>query len=326
MSSKLSQKDFSFKFIPYLPQDAGYKTETHLSSKLMRANLTQLNESNDVQRVELLEIINDDLSNLLKMQFTDFINAIKRDDIQKYISTFLQFSRRPTDNIYLQSNGNNTSGEGKIDMFGIDELSQSIRHKTFLIIHRLTDPKQISLQYNNPKQYGTELYNEYIFDIPRIFDFCSLYYFSNSSHTKQIISYIFDIQPKYNDDLKHAIDLMKQKMDEICLFYHSMDPDLKLSNEANNPKNTLLNLSNDINLMTETLMNWYCLLQSYDGSVIMCINIDILTLMVIIIDCTLPLIHEQLKQFQNQRKFKNNNNNKQSMNKLLDANDQYNPF
>ncbi len=68
--------------ISYLPQDAGYKTQTHLSSNLMSSNLTQLNESNDVQRVELLEIINDDLSNLLKMKFKDFFNAIKRDDIQ----------------------------------------------------------------------------------------------------------------------------------------------------------------------------------------------------------------------------------------------------
>ncbi len=43
------------------------------------------------------------------------------------------------------------------------------------------------------------------------------------------------------------------------------------------------------------------------------------SVMVIIIDCTLTIIHEQLKQFQNQRKFKNNNNNKESINKLLDA-------
>ncbi len=93
-------------------------------------------------------------------------------------------------------------------MFGIDELSQSIRHKTFLIIYRLTDTKQISEQYNNSKEYGQELYNEYIFDIPRIFDFCSLYYFSNTSHIKQIVSHIFEIQPKYNNDLKHAIDLV----------------------------------------------------------------------------------------------------------------------
>lgn len=213
MSSKLSQKDFSYKFLPYLPQDAGYNVATHLKSNLIKSKVTQLNDD-EIQRVELLEIINDDLSNLLKMQFEDFVKSVMRQDIQKYLCTFLQFSRRSTDNLFTfdiddEKSKINSGGEGKIDMFGIDELSQSIRRKTFLIIYRLTDSKQISLKFTDENKYGKLLYDQWIFDIPRLLDFCSIYHFSNPSITKQIISYIFKIQPKYNDDLKHAIDLVK---------------------------------------------------------------------------------------------------------------------
>ncbi len=108
---------------------------------------------------------------------------------------------------------------------------------------------------------------------------------------------------------------MKQKMNEICLFYHSMDPDLKLSsaNQKENKNklstNDLVNITNGINLMKELLINLYCLLQSYDGAVDFYVENDaILLLLVTIIDCTLPIIQEELEQFQNQRLFKNSNN------------------
>ena len=204
--------------------DYGYKIQTYLSSDIMRSNLTELNDgNNEVQRVEILEIMNDDLSNLLKMQFNDFIENMVRRDIEKYIITFLQFSRRSTDNIFSfnikdkESNRTNKGGEGKIDMFGIDGLSQSIRHKIFLIIHRLTHSKQIAVKFGDNEKYGTFLYYEWIFDVPRIFDFCAIYQFSNPSATKECISFIFQIQPKYNDDLKHAMELVTYFI--ILLFY-----------------------------------------------------------------------------------------------------------
>lgn len=323
MSSILSQKDFSFKFIPYLPQDAGYNIQTYLSSDIMRSNLTQLNDNSQAQRVEILEIMNDDLSNLLKMQFNDFLDNIVRADIEKYICTFLQFSRRSTDNLFSfnfndkESNTTNKGGEGKIDLFGIDELSQSIRRKIFLLFYRLTDLKQIALKFGEDqneqiKKYGQWIYDQWIFDVPRIFDFCSIYNSSNPLITKQIVSFIYKIQPKYDEDLKHAMDLvtyyvffyilaqnkifkiflffekMKQKMTEICHFYHSMDPDLKLS--ENKTLNTLDALSNDINLIKEILVNWFSLLQSYEYFGTVCFELGILQLMVVMIDVTFPII------------------------------------
>lgn len=210
-ASNLSHKDFSLKFLPFLPQDAGYSVPTHLDSRYVSSKLTKLNDNNEIQRVELLEIMNDDLGNLLKMNFEDFIQNVVREDIQKYLCTFLQYSRRLSDNIFtfIENDTSNQGGEGKIDMFGIDELSQSIRRKTFLIIYRLTDQKQITLKFTDQSKYGQLLYNKWIFDIPRLLDFCAIYSLSNPSITKQIVTYIFKIQPKYNDDLQHAIDLVK---------------------------------------------------------------------------------------------------------------------
>ena len=49
MAQKVSEKEFLSKFIPYLPQDAGYQIETHLESNVFKSNLTKLNDDDQVQ-------------------------------------------------------------------------------------------------------------------------------------------------------------------------------------------------------------------------------------------------------------------------------------
>ena len=106
-----------------------------------------------------------------------------------------------------------------------------------------------------------------------------------------------------------------------------MDPDLKLSRKEKNPPNTLENLSNDIDLLREILINLYATLGSYDHFGIICYDTDILSLMVVMVDVTFPIIQEQLRQFQQQRAFKNDNKNEeeQQFKQLLDANEQSHP-
>eukprot|EP00485_Elphidium_margaritaceum_P013274 CAMPEP_0202727290 /NCGR_PEP_ID=MMETSP1385-20130828/185050_1 /ASSEMBLY_ACC=CAM_ASM_000861 /TAXON_ID=933848 /ORGANISM="Elphidium margaritaceum" /LENGTH=825 /DNA_ID=CAMNT_0049393529 /DNA_START=27 /DNA_END=2501 /DNA_ORIENTATION=- len=317
--------ELSFKFITYLPQDAGYNVDTHLTSDYMKSTLTTLSENDEMRRVQLLQIINDDLSNLLRLPFKAFIESMKRADIQKYLRSFLQHCRRCTDNLgalHLQNedeadeekqNGTaNQSGEGRLDMYGIDELSQNIRHKTFLVVCRLTDNDEINSNTNNvfpdTAHYAQWLYDEWIFDIPFIFDFCAIYNFSNAQQTKQCVSYIFEVQPKYNQDLKHAIQLMRQRLDEVCQAYHSTDPDLKLSRndkqqQQHRPKNTWQNLNHDMFTIQEMLLNLYALVQSYTPASTLYCELEVLTQLVVLVDVTFPIIQEQTKQFLQPRKL-----------------------
>eukprot|EP00488_Nonionellina_sp_1-RS-2012_P000637 TRINITY_DN11733_c0_g1_i1.p1 TRINITY_DN11733_c0_g1~~TRINITY_DN11733_c0_g1_i1.p1 ORF type:complete len:113 (-),score=4.57 TRINITY_DN11733_c0_g1_i1:23-361(-) len=90
-------------------------------------------------------------------------------------------------------------------------------------------------------------------------------------------------------------------------FYHSMDPDLKLSRNNDSNKvavNTLEHIHYDMEIIKEILVNWYSIIHSYDYGVHICNEMDVLTLMVIVMDCTFPIIQEQLINFKIRKTFK----------------------
>ena len=79
-----------------------------------------------------------------------------------------------------------------------------------MLFYRLTnDLENINNYFNNDLvKYGEFLYENWIFDIPKLFDFACVYYLSNAMNCNKVISFVFQTQPKYNHDLKHAIDVV----------------------------------------------------------------------------------------------------------------------
>ena len=61
-----------------------------------------------------------------------------------------------------------------------------------------------------PHVFGEILYENFLFDIPKIFDLCVLYGEGNGPLLTKIVDNIFTQQPKYNDDLQCAIPTVIQ--------------------------------------------------------------------------------------------------------------------
>ena len=61
-----------------------------------------------------------------------------------------------------------------------------------------------------PHVFGEILYENFVFDIPKIFDLCVLYGEGNGPLLTKIVDNIFTQQPKYNDDLQCAIPTIIQ--------------------------------------------------------------------------------------------------------------------
>lgn len=53
------------------------------------------------------------------------------------------------------------------------------------------------------------IYDNYIFDIPRLFDICSIYAINNKDLLSKMIGNIFKQQPGYTRDLIGAIESIK---------------------------------------------------------------------------------------------------------------------
>jgi len=65
----------------------------------------------------------------------------------------------------------------------------------------------------SPAVFGDILYQHFLFDIPKIFDLCSIYGQENSALLGKMISNIFTNQPRYSQDLTATVDSTY----EVCL-------------------------------------------------------------------------------------------------------------
>jgi hypothetical protein len=55
-----------------------------------------------------------------------------------------------------------------------------------------------------PAVHGALLYDNWLLDIPKLLDLCSLYAHSNPTPLRQLLTNVFELQPKYLDDLNGA--------------------------------------------------------------------------------------------------------------------------
>ena len=66
------------------------------------------------------------------------------------------------------------------------------------------------------KLFANLVYDNYLFDIPRIMDLCTLYNVpDNQPLLKKMISSLFNNQPKFFDDLRMAA----QTVSKVCIVF-----------------------------------------------------------------------------------------------------------
>lgn len=58
--------------------------------------------------------------------------------------------------------------------------------------------------------FGEILYENFIFDIPKMFDLCVLYHPGNTPLLAKMVENIFTQQPNYNDDLVQTVHTLSQ--------------------------------------------------------------------------------------------------------------------
>ena len=73
-----------------------------------------------------------------------------------------------------------------------------------------------------PDIFGEILYENFIFDIPKLMDLCVLYGTGNGPLLSKMISNIFKCQPKYVDDLRAVVPTVIQVLCAICSSWQSL--------------------------------------------------------------------------------------------------------
>jgi hypothetical protein len=92
------------------------------------------------------------------------------------------------------------------------------------VLHRLVCSPELAAAGASltPRKLGGLLYDNWVFDTPKLLDFCRLYHLQNPKVAAEVVAGVFALQPLYWDDLHGNLALVKKALDEIGLRFCAM--------------------------------------------------------------------------------------------------------
>ncbi|KAL1427984.1 hypothetical protein MTO96_000324 [Rhipicephalus appendiculatus] len=101
-----------------------------------------------------------------------------------------------------------------------DERVHKLVFRTFL---RLSTNKESKVNFIDKEKFADLIYENFIFDVPKIFDICMLFERSNHDLVCRMVEHIMNCQPKYSSDLKDIEDTMLMSFERAEQSIQSQD-------------------------------------------------------------------------------------------------------
>ncbi|XP_060221557.1 activating signal cointegrator 1 complex subunit 2 isoform X2 [Meriones unguiculatus] len=97
----------------------------------------------------------------------------------------------------------------------VADMQKHLHRSVFLTFLRMSTHKESKDHFISPSAFGEILYNNFLFDIPKILDLCVLFGKGNSPLLQKMIGNIFTQQPSYYNDLDETIPTILQVFNNI---------------------------------------------------------------------------------------------------------------
>ncbi|XP_013788713.1 activating signal cointegrator 1 complex subunit 2-like [Limulus polyphemus] len=138
--------------------------------------------------------IEDDLHHLLKMSHHRFWSQVVFDEtLRNCLGSYLAYAPRYYD----------------LDDFMVTEemkqAFQRVHRLVFMVYLRMSTYKETKSAHITPKEFGTIIYDHYLFDIPKLMDLAVLYSPGNQALLHKMVENIFTTQRSYENDLSEAV-------------------------------------------------------------------------------------------------------------------------
>eukprot|EP00877_Chromochloris_zofingiensis_P004569 jgi/Chrzof1/14112/Cz08g25160.t1 len=253
-------------FIPFLPTD--------------NADLTNPTTQS------VLTTIHDDLSRLLRLPAGDFWDVVRNDrSLVACLDSYLRFKRRAHDDVAS-------------DIQGTSQLSAELYRKVFMVLWRMVSTSETKQGAPNPAQQASFLYNNWIFDVPKLMDICVLYGSSNKPLVSQLIGQLFTLQPKYADDISNAAALMVDNLQQLTASC------VKLAQQVlQGQAKLVLELAEAVKYFKDTCMTLSAFVSTYPAAALLLLNPGqgaLLAAVAQVHDQLLPLLVRVARQQQQQ--------------------------
>ncbi|XP_016157859.1 PREDICTED: activating signal cointegrator 1 complex subunit 2 [Ficedula albicollis] len=153
--------------------------------------------------LERAKFIADDLNWLLALPHDKFWCQVVFDEtLQKCLDSYLRSAPRKFDALW------DCHPE-------VNELQKCLHRSVFLTFLRMSTHKESKDHFITPSVFGKIIYNNFLFDIPKILDLCVLFGKGNGLLLQKMIGNIFTQQPSYFSDLDETLPTVLQVFNNI---------------------------------------------------------------------------------------------------------------
>ncbi|KAM6193496.1 activating signal cointegrator 1 complex subunit 2 isoform 1-T2 [Sarcoramphus papa] len=153
--------------------------------------------------LERAKFIADDLNWLLALPHDKFwCQVIFDETLQKCLDSYLCYAPRKFDAL--------------LDCHPeVNDMQKCLHRSVFLTFLRMSTHKESKDHFITPSVFGEILYNNFLFDIPKILDLCVLFGKGNGLLLQKMIENIFTQQPSYFSDLDETLPTVLQVFNSI---------------------------------------------------------------------------------------------------------------
>ncbi|XP_051981085.1 activating signal cointegrator 1 complex subunit 2-like [Xyrauchen texanus] len=144
--------------------------------------------------LELGHFISEDLEWLLALPHDKFWCQVVFDEsLQRCLDSYLRHAPRSLDPACLSSTP------------ALADMQRNIHRSVFMVFLRMATHKESKENFITPAVFAEIIYNNYLFDIPKILDLCVLFGKGNTQLLHKMIENIFSQQPSYYGDLNETL-------------------------------------------------------------------------------------------------------------------------
>ncbi|XP_074062403.1 activating signal cointegrator 1 complex subunit 2 isoform X2 [Macrotis lagotis] len=153
--------------------------------------------------LERAGFIADDLDWLLALPHKKFwCQVIFDETLQKCLDSYLRYAPRKFDELATPPSE-------------VSEMEQRLHRSVFLTFLRMSTHKESKDHFISPCAFGEILYNNFLFDIPKMLDLCVLFGKGNGPLLQKMIENIFIQQSSYYSDLDETVPTILQVFSNI---------------------------------------------------------------------------------------------------------------
>lgn len=195
-----------------------WKTDLGILPFIPDDNLTNDGEfeyaTDPEERIEFLRLFNDKMEQILRLRFHVFWSQFIYDEkVRRCLDTYLRYCQRAYD-----VNEESRAGLENNDSQAEEErnLTRQISRRVLATYVRLSRPEETETDYISDGKFAQVIYQENIFDIPKLIDLCAIYGDCNRMTVTKIVHSVFSRQPLYKDDFGFIVQHMLDGLHQCC--------------------------------------------------------------------------------------------------------------